>query len=202
MALSRNILFLSLLVLASCRNHECPYDENQPAVRYIPLSEEVKKKIAYIGNETLRYVHSVDSVPVDTMTVYGSVRNYTITEAGPWVGECTSEEIKETVHFSFKNGDNPDSIVLKCVAEYPSSGFFHFYFRKYTSYDTEFGINWEQAGGYHPELYLNGRYWYKVNVLYGVGQYPSVRFFYTTKDGIIRIEDRGANPWHVFDLIE
>ncbi|MDQ3071790.1 MAG: hypothetical protein M3Q97_00805, partial [Bacteroidota bacterium] len=115
----------------------------------------------------------------------------------------TSEEIKETVHFSFKNGDNPDSIVLKCVAEYPSSGRFLFYFREYSPSTTDFGIDWEQAGGYHAELNLNSKYWYKVNIIKGgIGKNAFVRVFYTTKDGIIRIEDRASIPWHIWDRIE
>ncbi len=201
------LLLIMALLATSCRKptNECEGVDTEVDV---PLSAAVEAKIPYTGYDTLVFVHKVDSVPVDTLTLVGKGKRKYITEVKvPSTSLCEVYEYRESYSIVFKDLKNKDSLTFNVEASGGGEGYFYIYFKNYVIDDLIWRINKTWYQGYYSELELNGIKYPDVNRFVEDEDERNkkiFRLFYTTYYGVIRIEvdSTSTSGKEVWDIVK
>ena len=191
-----NILFVLFIILTACRKEKKP-DCGKYEDQFHPITEDAKAKVPYTGTDTLRFLYTDSTGTADTITYIGQGKVFSKVALEPSVKEkyCVYQNYAETYTILFKADKPGYDFTFKVDA----TDEIRVVLKNEQLRALIFAINWTEYGGYYPELKLNDKFYYQVNVFAKRGNSYTFNLYYTVKHGIIRIELFHHEVWQLID---
>lgn len=185
-------------ILGSKCRKDPPLFKERPDVYYDFRMEDTMKVAYHTGRETLRFIHTKDSIS-DTVTYVGQGKvfdDYCLDIIPATDYESDYAEYGKSYNINF-NADKPGMDMDLEVITYQGSTHFSITIQGESMIDNLTRVNWSEYSGYFPQKELNGKMYYNVNYFIGDSR-EEFYLYYTSFKGIVQMV---LNNKETFDLI-